>query len=41
MDLEIRDDRMRKVVQGDAELEVIASGLKFTEGPIWNPYEKH
>ncbi|MGO4441064.1 SMP-30/gluconolactonase/LRE family protein [Rhizobium sp. RAF56] len=27
-------------IVGDAELETLASGLGFTEGPIWHPYEK-
>jgi gluconolactonase len=27
-------------VVGDATLETLASGLGFTEGPVWHPYEK-
>lgn len=41
MNLEIRDDRFRKIVAGDAELERLATGFLFTEGPAWHPYEKH
>ncbi len=37
MDAEIRDGRFREVVDCGAEMERIASGFIFTEGPIWNP----
>jgi len=39
--LDIRDERLTKIVSSDAKLESIASGFKFTEGPVWHPTEKH
>lgn len=41
MNLEIRDDRFRRIVEGDADMERIETGFVFTEGPVWNPYERH
>ncbi len=40
MDVEIRDDRFTQVIDPAAELEQIATGFDFLEGPIWHPYEK-
>ena len=36
---EIRDERFFEVIDPDAELEVLASGFVFTEGPIWHQHE--
>lgn len=36
---EIRDERFFDVIDADAELEVLADGFIFTEGPIWHPQE--
>lgn len=36
---EIRDERFFNVIDKSAELEVIAEGFIFTEGPIWHPDE--
>jgi gluconolactonase len=41
MNVEIRDEAFRAIVGDDAPLETLASGLGFTEGPIWHPREKH
>ncbi|RLT41996.1 MAG: SMP-30/gluconolactonase/LRE family protein [Chloroflexi bacterium] len=41
MPIEIRDSRLTQVVAADARIEQIATGFKFTEGPIWHPYDKH
>jgi gluconolactonase len=38
--LEIRDVRIKKIVDSSQSLECIASGFKFLEGPAWHPYEK-
>ncbi len=35
--LTIRDDRIRSVVGDDAEVEQVATGFIFTEGPAWDP----
>ncbi len=39
--LDIRDDRLLEVLDTDAQLEVIADGFEFIEGPIWHPYDHH
>jgi gluconolactonase len=41
MSIEIRDAAMRDVVEETAELERLATGFDFVEGPIWHPREKH
>lgn len=40
MDVEIRHNRFTKVVGSDVELDRIASGFDFIEGPVWHPYDK-
>lgn len=37
MSLQIRDARIRAVVGDDAEIEQVATGFIFTEGPVWDP----
>ncbi len=39
MTLEIRDERLLDLIAEDAELEQLATGFGFTEGPIWHPTE--
>jgi gluconolactonase len=41
LNVEIRDKRFRDVVGDDVEVEKLGTGFKFTEGPVWNPVEKH
>ena len=41
MNVEIRDDRFNEIVGSDVEIEQVATGFIFTEGPVWNPVEKH
>ncbi len=41
MNLELREPQLLNVIEQDAELEELATGFKFIEGPIWHPYEKH
>lgn len=41
MPIEIRDSRLSAIIAADAEIEQIATGFQFTEGPIWHPYDKH
>ena len=36
MNAEIRDERFRQVVDGDSQLEQVATGFVFTEGAMWN-----
>ncbi len=40
MSAEVRDPRFRSVVGGAVELERLATGFMFTEGPLWHPTEK-
>ncbi len=37
MSLTINDDRMRSVVGDSSEVEQVATGFIFTEGPVWDP----
>ena len=41
MNVEIRDGRFNEIVGSDVEIEQVATGFIFTEGPVWNPVEKH
>lgn len=41
MTLEIRDPRLLDLIPADAELEQLATGFQFTEGPIWHALERH
>lgn len=41
VDLDIRDQRLLNIISPDTELEACLTGFIFTEGPIWNPVEKH
>jgi gluconolactonase len=38
---EIRDSRFRHVIGADAELERVATGFQFVEGPVWHPHDKY
>ncbi len=37
MTVEIRNERFRSVVGDDVDVETMATGFEFTEGPIWHP----
>ena len=41
MTIEVCDERMHDIVDGDAERETLVDGFQFTEGPIWHPTENH
>ena len=41
MNVEVRDERFRQVVGGDAPVEELATGFDFTEGAVWNHVEGH
>jgi len=36
-DLEARDPRIHLIVDAKAELQRVATGFMFTEGPLWHP----
>lgn len=40
MTLKILDDRIRSVVGDTADVEQVATGFIFTEGPVWDPRTK-
>ena len=41
MSIEIRDERFLDIVDEGLELETLADGFRFTEGPIWHPHDQH
>jgi gluconolactonase len=41
MSAEIRDPAFGQVIGEAVELEQLATGFDFVEGPVWHPYEKH
>ena len=41
MAIQVRDRRMRDVVDEGETLEQLAGGFGFTEGPIWHPLDEH
>ncbi len=41
MNYEIRDDRFRNLIDERADIEQVATGFDFTEGPMWNHIDKH
>lgn len=38
--IETHDARLADIVAADQELEVVADGFRFLEGPVWHPYER-
>ncbi len=40
MTIDMRDDRMRDIVDLSAAVERVANGFRFTEGPVWFPEER-
>ncbi len=40
MNVEILDDRLLEIVDRDVEIEQVAAGFGFTEGPAWDHVEK-
>jgi gluconolactonase len=41
VNIEVRDQRLLNIVEATIELEELATGFAFLEGPIWHPYEQH
>ena len=41
IELDIIDPSLNDIFDRDAEIEIIADGFKFLEGPAWHPYAKH
>ena len=41
IELDVHDASMHEILDSSAELEVVADGFKFLEGPAWHPYDRH
>src|SRR5690606_11056571 len=41
MSVDVKDPRFEQVVGDSVELEQVATGFDFTEGPIWHLYEHY
>ena len=41
IELDVHDPQLTNLFDRHAEIETVADGLKFLEGPAWHPYEKH
>ena len=41
VELDMRDPRLIEIVAPETPLEQHLTGFKFTEGPIWHPFESH
>ena len=41
MGIQVRDPRLREVMDETEDLEQLAGDFTFTEGPIWHPVERH
>ena len=41
IELEVNNAGLRNIFARDTEIETIASGFQFLEGPAWHPYERH
>ena len=41
MSVDIRHPDLNQIVSADAEREALSEAFGFTEGPIWNPHERH
>lgn len=37
LDLEVRDPRLAEIIAPDAQMEPLATGFQFLEGPVWLP----
>jgi len=40
MSIDMHDPRFGSIVARDAQVERLATGFDFTEGPVWHPHEK-
>ncbi len=41
IELDTNDASLYTILEREAELEVLADGFKFLEGPAWHPYDMH
>ena len=41
MSAEVRDSRFLDAVGEAGDVERVATGFQFTEGPVWHPRERH
>lgn len=40
VELEVRDPRLTEIIASDAQLESLATGFQFLEGPVWLPAQR-
>ena len=40
MAIDVKSEKLEELVDPNAEVEQVATGFTFTEGPIWNPTER-
>jgi gluconolactonase len=41
MGVDYQNEKLRMIIEEGADVEALATGFEFTEGPVWHPYEKH
>lgn len=41
IEIDVNDPSMQSIFERESELEVVADGFKFLEGPAWHPYDHH
>ena len=41
MSIDLRDPRLREIIDPAAAIETLGDDFQFTEGPIWHPHAKH
>jgi gluconolactonase len=41
IELDIRDERLRGIVESGVDLQRLGTGYAFTEGPVWHPKDRH
>ena len=41
IELDVQDSQLSEIFLSNAQLETVADGFRFLEGPAWHPYEKH
>ncbi len=41
IELDVSEPELNDIFDNGAEIEIIADGFKFLEGPAWHPYDRH
>ena len=40
MAVDVKSEKLKELIDPNAEVEQLATGFTFTEGPIWHPTEQ-